>query len=695
MTLKLFVGRNVIPSVVAILTLEIVGIPQYTRDREIPWCSADFVPRPTTRSSAGTFEVSIFESSEPDFLLPIGLYQWRLQQLELKILEQGEAEGIEITDFYVGDGGEDGKFETSPCQIVSITENHEQEMHFQNSGYNALKIRYESLDEGDACPWDVSIRGKENDAPLPSSLSSEQKRVISSILDELEKDEYIYSVFSAPVDTRIFVDYLQMIEVPMDTSLIRRRLNKNYYTNVLSVIADMKLIRDNCLKYNKQDSEISKEGVKLYESFSRAIDDQLSVVGFETAERTARKSTRSHSRIGTHNSQEVIEGRRSTRLHRESIGNNDSDLMPVAGAGLTSRAMRMNRRAYLQAQDSWDGESNEGPADEFSSSEDEKPSTKKRRAASKAVDDSEEDEDANKGDEYYDEDEDEDDDDDDDNDNDFDHETESSPRKRRARCTRKLSESEDEDDDAEDGNGDDDDDDAEEESERNISTRINIRRNTRSQEARLLQDETQGDCLTRLRTQTDRAVSEKMKSPRSSRKRTVMSPTSQLETLPSPKSKKRTSYASRKQPTSPAPSPGRKSSRLRDQGKYCDFASTNSESEESNSNVNKMSSRSRVKSKSFETSPERQASRRRLAVQYHDLSNSDLDSDADGSEIVRKSTKKRSKIRNSNSPPSKKLRPVPKDQNLPQISRWPAHVVKPDQLKKVCTEIIQRVVSYS
>jgi hypothetical protein len=670
-------SRNAIKSVIAILTLEIVGIPQYTRDREVPWCSPDFVPRPTTRSSAGTFEVSIFESSEPDFVLPIGLYQWRLRQLESKILERSEAEGIEVTDFYVSDGGGDEKFETAPCQIVYIQENFDQELHFQNSGYNALKIKYETSDEGDACPWDISIRGKENEAPLPESLSSEQKRVIFSILDDLEKDEYVYSVFSAPVDTRVFVDYLQMIEVPMDISFIRRRLSKNYYTNVLSIVADMKLIRDNCLKYNKQDSEISKEGEKLYVSFSQAIDDQLSVLGFETVERTTRKSTRSNSRTGTQDSQGIIEGRRSTRLDREATGNNYADT--TSAAELTSRTVRTNTRANRRALESSDSENDEETNDKFSSSEDENPSQRKRRAATKRIheseeedfvddDDDDEDEDEDEEIEYHDKD-------------DLNQEVKSFSRKRRVKYTQKLSESEEEDDAHK-----------EDSTERISPTRIKIRRSSRSHGA-ISHGEANGGSPSRLRSRSDRNSSQTAESSRSSRKRSAMSPSSQLETLPSPKSKKNTSHASRDQPISPVPSSGRKSSRLRAQVKYHDFDLADLESEESNSNTRLTGSRSRTKkmTKSLETSPERHSSRQRAVVQYQDFSNSELDSDDDTPKIVRKPTKKRSTERTSHSPPSKKPKQATKDHNLPQLSRWPAHVVKPEQLKKVCTEIIRRV----
>lgn len=675
----MFIDRNAINSVVALLTLEIVGIPQYTRDREVPWCSPDFIPRPTTRSSTGTFEVSIFESSEPDFILPIRLYQWRLRQLESKILERSEADGIEITDFYVTDGDEDEKFETAPCNIISITEDFDQELHFQNSGYNSLKIRYESLDEGVACPWDVSIRGKENEAPLPASLSSEQKKVISSILDELEKDEYVYSVFSAPVDTRVFVDYLQMIEVPMDTSLIRRRLNKNYYTNVLSVVADMKLIRDNCLKYNKQDSEISKEGNKLYDSFCHAIDDQLSAAGFETVERTTRKSTRSNSRIGTHDSEVIIEGRMSTRLSRETTGHNVTYTAPVAE--LSSRTRRMNTRAIRQALESSEGENDDGTNND-SLSEDENPPERKRMTATKRVHESEEEDSFGDEDDDYDEAEEY------DNANDNEQKAKPSSRKRRIRCNHKLSESEEEDYDYYDNKG--------KNEERKSSTLIATRRSTRSQDA-ISQEETYGRNSSRLKSQTDTASDQKVRPSRSSRKRTVMSPSSQLETLPSPISKTRTSYTSRKQGKLPASSPGRTSSRLQAPVDYNDFDSASLESEDNNSNINITDSRSPTKrrAKSLESSPQRQSSRRRATVKYNDLSNSELDSDSDGPEIVRIPTKKRSKERASRSPPQKKVRNSKNDQNLPQISRWPAHVVKPEQLKKVCTEIIRRVVSSS
>jgi len=68
-------------SVVAILTLEITGIPVFPTDRDFPWPEPKFVDRVDT-SGVITFDVSTFISKKVDFIVPEQLYLWRLRTLE-------------------------------------------------------------------------------------------------------------------------------------------------------------------------------------------------------------------------------------------------------------------------------------------------------------------------------------------------------------------------------------------------------------------------------------------------------------------------------------------------------------------------------------------------------------------------------------------------------------------------------------
>ena len=247
--------------------------------------SPDFFPIPSASSRNSTFEVAIFENGESDFIIPPELYKWRIQSLERTINENGIASGLELTDFYVNAETEDSKVNPFSCELLSTISHDENELHFQGSGYNSIHIKYDNDDDNLANSWDVTVKGTEKNCPLPTCLTDDQEKAAIEILDELESDVYVKATFSAPVNERSFVDYSMMIEVPMDISIIRRRLHKKYYTNILSVNADMKLVRDNCFKYNKMGSEITNEVNKLFETFISLFDKKLGSICNEACER--------------------------------------------------------------------------------------------------------------------------------------------------------------------------------------------------------------------------------------------------------------------------------------------------------------------------------------------------------------------------------------------------------------------------
>ncbi len=285
-------SRNVIHSVVAILTLELTGIPISSSDRSLPWLHPEFVPKPSTRSSNGTFEVSLFESEEAAFIIPADLYKWRLRRFEDAVVaNDSNAAGVDLIDFYVNLKEEDAQFDPFRCKVLRTVEDYENEIHFQRSGYQSVEIQYDSNEYSNAPPWNFSIKGEENKCPLPPCLTNSQQKALVGILNTLDGDPDVQSIFSSPVNINCFVDYLVMVELPMDTSMIRERLEKKYYTNVFSVRADMKLILDNCLKYNKSGTDISNVAIKMYERFSQLFDEKMSEIGYDPTTRQESERT--------------------------------------------------------------------------------------------------------------------------------------------------------------------------------------------------------------------------------------------------------------------------------------------------------------------------------------------------------------------------------------------------------------------
>jgi Transcription factor involved in chromatin remodeling, contains bromodomain len=261
--------------------LELLRVPIYHENS-----GPDFVPRPSTRSIRSTFEVSVFENGESDFVVPLELFMWRTHSLERAIEECGSCSGIPLTDFFVNSEAEDSRFDPYSCELSTIIpDDDECESHFHGSGYNALQLTYEGSNSSAANIWEVTVSGKEDQCPLPPCLTDDQTSALIEILNSLESDEYVKAAFSAPVDTRRFMDYEQMVEVPIDLSFIKQRLQHKYYTNVHSVLADMKLLRDNCIKYNKDGSEITTEANKMFQNFEKSFEDKHEVLGCEAGER--------------------------------------------------------------------------------------------------------------------------------------------------------------------------------------------------------------------------------------------------------------------------------------------------------------------------------------------------------------------------------------------------------------------------
>jgi hypothetical protein len=270
--------RNQILSAVAIVTLEITGIPVENPNRQFPWPKPEFIAKPSTRSSTTTFDVSIFESGDADFLFPLSLYLWRVQQLEAAIFRNNNnILGIKVMDIYFDPSKEDATFTPYECTIVTMLseDDDHDEVHFQGCGYNSIGVQFEENDFSTCSPWDLNISCPDAALPLPSCLTKTQKETMFSILDTIEKDAYVSETFSAPVDTRIYVDYLLMIENPIHISKIRERLQLHYYTNVFSLRSDVKLIVENCNKYNKPDTSVSIEAENMYDSFLSLFEEAL------------------------------------------------------------------------------------------------------------------------------------------------------------------------------------------------------------------------------------------------------------------------------------------------------------------------------------------------------------------------------------------------------------------------------------
>ena len=247
----------------AVLTLRIYGVPSQPSARNFPWPAPNFTP---LSSDLIEFEVTMFECDEDDFIIPEYLYSWRIKELERAIeANDGNADGISVTvhcppdnddnSYSAGDADRSGY----TGRLVRINERSEEEFHFMDSGYNALSMKWDTIEGSgntnqpiDFCSWSISINNPSCNIPAVPTMGEDVKTAVKAALHTATNlDPEINDLFSDLVDTSQYTDYLEMVEVPMYLSLIQKRLRSNYYTNKSSVVADMELVMENCHKYNE------------------------------------------------------------------------------------------------------------------------------------------------------------------------------------------------------------------------------------------------------------------------------------------------------------------------------------------------------------------------------------------------------------------------------------------------------------
>jgi len=79
--------------------------------------------------------------------------------------------------------------------------------------------------------------------------------------------------FNTPVDTGTYTDYLDFVERPMDLSKIALRNDEKWYDSYDEILRDVRLMRDNCKRYNGEETLISVHAAQLVTKFTRFVEE--------------------------------------------------------------------------------------------------------------------------------------------------------------------------------------------------------------------------------------------------------------------------------------------------------------------------------------------------------------------------------------------------------------------------------------
>jgi hypothetical protein len=214
----------------------------------------------------------MFESDCPEFIISERLFTWRLKCIESAGFRNRVGLPV-VAYYYPMDENEDQEMNAYPGKLKSLLPNLDQEPdeHLMNSGYGTMEVEWDTGGSDSVLsPWELTLPDKVYDTPFPPCLDEAEIRAIGNALAKIETNPNVKDFFLHPVDEKRYPDYRNRVEVPMDFAFIKERLAAGFYCGAESALADAKLIRDNCIKYNGP-NDLSQNASAIYDEFEQEV----------------------------------------------------------------------------------------------------------------------------------------------------------------------------------------------------------------------------------------------------------------------------------------------------------------------------------------------------------------------------------------------------------------------------------------
>jgi hypothetical protein len=181
-------------------------------------------------------------------------------------------ENIEIEVYYKDESRrDDPEWTPFPGRIVAVTESDDDgERRIEGSGYRSISIVWNTGERDIVSPWELSLCDDSSLSPDRPALTEVEKKKARDAIGAVKEME-MGPAFADPVNEHQFSDYQSRVEVPMCLNFMLERLESNYYCSLYSVVADVKVIKENCIKYNGEVHDLSDAAREVLSQFEEML----------------------------------------------------------------------------------------------------------------------------------------------------------------------------------------------------------------------------------------------------------------------------------------------------------------------------------------------------------------------------------------------------------------------------------------